>query len=158
MTARDSPTQNSQNSPSPPPPGRKVPFSISEQLSEVALRLRSLSDADDSPATHHWQPESETQGLLPEVELPGERSAEGVQGHAAPQSSRAGTAPSSRRGFAGYEILRQSDYKVQRRLGEGSFAHVFSACWHHCAAPAAIKKVRPVADFAKSLGFITQLD
>ena len=44
------------------------------------------------------------------------------------------------------------------RLGEGSFAHVFSACWHHCAAPAAIKKVRPVADFAKSLGFITQLD
>jgi serine/threonine protein kinase len=160
MTKRDSPSETSRDSPSagveqrPSPARRKVPFSISEQLSEVALRLRLLFDADDAPATHHRQFESEPRRLLPEVGLPGERSAEGLEGHAAPQSSLARTAPSSRRGFAGHGILRQSDYQIQRRLGEGSFAHVFSASWHHCTAPAAIKKVRPAADFDKS----TRLD
>ena len=44
-------------------------------------------------------------------------------------------------------MLKQSEYTIEKRLGQGSFSYVSSASWNHRDEPTAIKKVRPRADF-----------
>ena len=114
----------------------------------MATRLQSLSNSDDQPATHHRQPELEPQGLLPEVNLAGVRSPAARQHTGAGELAAAANSKSRRlRGFAGYAMLKQSEYTIEKRLGQGSFSYVSSASWNHRDEPTAIKKVRPRADF-----------